>query len=519
MSNFNQSNQKVDRQFNAAGHIIDNRVRVANHKIVHNHIPAPLETIKEAWSITSNWFRNLLPERRDHSSIVQFDTNHHREIERIASERLELAKIDSSRRADAQNRLIQLKEEERTLQKAKFEWEKSVVQENLRLIRNSHDLAIEASRRNHQSITDMHYLPLQGSRDDIIDSLSQDAGKFFIISSPPKVFRDDVQAFKSLEAEIPHELCDAIKKYYGDEMTESVIGYRNIFNGPIDEINASTVGKFIAPTPTLIFHSQVTYQKVIIWITLTLPVVELVASQAQSSEQQFDIKILQDKFSLPAWNWMNLKKELEAEGQDSDATILEIVSTIHLIVALYFCDLYCLKLNPNHIPKLFEFLAEPSFPDHLQAWSEPLKSSLIEAQKKIKEELDRIVALEVNLRQSRTENYSDYSDFSNFPVIGSVIGIIFLFTMCSHQSPNITGGNVGTQSFIAQQQVRTGIIQADRDGKGSARLRVVPDGKIISELLNGTSVVMGEVSSNGKWQRVTTENGKSGWVWADYIQQ
>jgi hypothetical protein len=163
VSNFSQSKQKVGSQFNVVGNNADNRV--TNHNIVNNHIPAPLETIKEAWSITSNWFRNLLPERRDYSSIVQFDPNHHRAIERIASERLELAKINSSRRADAQNRLIQLKEEERTLQEAKFEWEKSVVQENLRLIRNSHNLAIEASRRNHQSITDMHYLPLQGSRD------------------------------------------------------------------------------------------------------------------------------------------------------------------------------------------------------------------------------------------------------------------------------------------------------------------------------------------------------------------
>ena len=340
-----------------------------------------------------------------------------------------------------------------------------------------------------------------------------------IIPSPPKVFRDDVQAFKSLEAEIPHKLCDAIKKYYGDEITKSVIGYRNIFNGPIDEINASTVGKFIAPIPTLIFHSQVTYEKIIIWITLTLPVVELVASQTQPSEQQFDIKILQDKFSLPVWKWMNLKKELEAEGQDSDGTILEIVSTIHLIVALYFCDLYCLKLNPNHTSKLFEFLAEPSFPDRLQVWSEPLKSSLIEAQEKIKEELDGTRALEVNLRQSRSESYGDSSDFFNFPVIGSVIGIIFLFTMCSQQSPNITRGNAGTQSTIAQQQARTGIIRADLDGKGSARLRVVPNGKVIGELVNGTSIVLAEVSSNGQWQRVTTKDGKSGWVWADYIQQ
>ncbi|MFM7448319.1 MAG: SH3 domain-containing protein [Leptolyngbyaceae cyanobacterium] len=522
MSNFDQSKQNVDSQFNA------DKIAVTN--IVNNHIPPPIETIKAVFSTASQWFRSMLPAtRRDYSDIVQFDTKHNEAIRRIDHERLELKKIDSARRADVENRLMQLKEEEGRLQKEKFEWEKSVAQKNLRLIQDSHAIAREDRLKKFQSETDRHYLELQVSRDDVIQILSQDDGKLVIIPSPPEVLRDDLQAFKSLKAEIPAKLKVTIEKYYSG-VTKSVIGYRNIFDAPIKELKAEVVGRFIAPIPTLIFHSQVTHQKIIIYVTLTCPVVKKVSPQTQIAEPQFDIESAPKHFLLPVWDWMNLKKELEAQGQDHDTSsqiILELISTIHLIVALYFCDLYCLNINPRHSPKLFTFLAKPDFPDGLQRWSQPLQSSLMETQKKIKEELDRIHALEIaNLRESHASiSYTDSGDSSNILKIILFFLISLLAARCSQQPPQMTGGNTGTQSSIEKRQS----LQAEparikvpiATGYEGANLRSAPrDGNkfIIGQVRSGEQVTAYEVSPDGQWRRVKLSDGRSGWVANNFVK-
>lgn len=523
MSKFDQSNQFVKNQSNAARDI---------HNIINNHIPSPVETIKAAYSTASKCFQMMLPKGHNHSRTVQFDAEHHRSLERIASERLELAKIDLSHRADAENRLIQLKKEEVELLKEKLKWEKLVAQENFKLIRSSNAIAIkslELKQEELQTGKDMHYLPLQATRDDIIQIFSQDNGKFIIIPSDPEILREDIQAFKSLKAEIPNKLEHTIERYYGKARGKTAIGNRNIFNKSIKETSALVVGKFIAPIPTLIFHSQVTHHNVLISMTLTCPAfkTKTVTSQAKPSEPQFTVDINQETFSLPSWNWMDIKKELELQDQDHDdisQTILDLIVNIHLMVALYFCDLYCLNLDPKHSPKLFEFLKEPDLPHSLQTWAKPLESSLEKTQKKIinrvKKELDKIRVLEAeNIRYSYGGSDTDLGDF--IPAIVSGIGLMFLLAMCNQKFPNVYKSNTSIQNSIEQQQGRTGIIRVNRPDANSAGLRVVPeqDGEVIDMLPNGTPVVSGKVSSNGLWQKVIAKDGKSGWVWAEFIQK
>lgn len=530
MSNFNQSKQNVASQFNA------DRIGVT-HNIINNHIPPPLETIKAAFSSASQWFRNMLPATRsDYSKIVQFDANHNKTMERIEHERLELAKIDSSRRVYVDNKLIELQEEEERLKREKFEWEKLVAQENLRLIKNSQAIAREAQLKKLQSETDRHYLELQVSRDDIIEMLSQDDGKFVIIPSPPEILRDDLQAFKSLHAEIQAKLKVTIEKYYSG-MTKSVIGYRDIFDAPIKESKAEVVGRFIAPIPTLIFHSQVTHQKIIIYVTLTCPLVKKVSPQIQADDSQLDIEdpqcymeIAPQKFLLPMWNWMNLKQEFESQGQDHDTSsqiILELISNIHLIVTLYFCDLYCLNIYPRHSPKLFTFLAEPDFPDSLRKWAEPLQSSLVVVQNQIEEELDRIGASETaKLRQSYgSRSDANLGDFSNVPVIASGIGLILMLAMCSQQSSQMTQDNTTNQSAIEQDQssqaTSARIEIPISTGYKVANLRSAPkngDKFIIGQIRSGAQVTAYELSPDGQWRRVKLLDGRSGWVSSNFVK-
>ena len=520
MSQFNQSNQRVDRQLNAAGNIVNNTI--------NNHIPSPLETVKAAWSTAAQWFRNMLPEtRRNYHNIVQFDVEHNRAMERIAQERLELAEADSSQRAYAENRFIQLKEEEKQLNEERFEWEKAVAQENIRLIRDSHASVLEMSQKKLQAETDK-CLKLEVGRDDIVEILSQEDGKFVVIPSPPKVLRDDLQAFKSLEAEIPYKLKRIIEKYYGGG-TDEIIGCKSIFEHPIGENSASIVGKLIAPIPTLILRSQVVYQHVYIWITITCPVIEPIVSQDQDSEQQFYIDTHHQKdFPLPGWNWMSLKKELEAQGQDCDTssqTILELISTIHLIVTLYFCDLYCLNLNPSHSPKLFVFLAEPSFPDGLRKWTEPLQNLLVEAQKQIEEELSEIYTPEMTEpQQFRSGDYTDLSDLLSIPAVVSVV-LLFLLVMCSQQSPNVPRVSADsqnpTENSQSPQAVATRIEVPISTGFDATNLRSAPkfgDEFIIGQVRTGESVTAYEISPDGQWRRIRLPDGRAGWVASNMVR-
>ncbi len=470
----------------------------------------------------------MLPEtRQNYSSIVQFDAKHNREIERISQERLELSKIDSSRRAYAENRLIQLKEEEKELQAERFEWEKSVARENLRLIRDSHDSVLEINLQKLRIETDK-YLKLQVSSNDIIRIIAKENGKFVIIPSPPEILRGDLEAFKSLKAEIPPKLRRTIEKYYGGG-ERGIVGCKNIFEHPVGETNASVVGDLMSPIPTLILRSQVTHQNVFIWITLTCPVVETIDLQAESSEQEFEVQILQDHFLLPEWNWMNLKKELEAQGQDCDTsnqTILELISTIHLIVTIYFCDLYCLNLNPSEEPKLFSFLKEPNFPNSLRKWAEPLQKSLADAQKQIKEELDRIYASETeSIEQAYTEDYNDYDNFLSAPVVISGIVLLFLFVMCSQQPPNVTGNYTGDQNSVQERQssqsISARIEIPTATGYDATNLRSEPklgDEFIIDQVRNGEQVTAYEMSPDGQWRKIILSDGRSGWVASNMVR-
>ena len=541
MSNFNQSEQNVGNQYNTI------------RDIVHNYVHPPVETIKAAWSFTSKCFQSILPDiRRTYFETVQFDTDENKQEEIIKYKKIEGENIriqlkeeeNQLKREDIElkreeielkKEVIRLKEienelklEENKLQEKRFNWEKSVVQEKLELIRNFHTIDIEKKQKELQNTKDMHYLPLQGCREDIIEFLSQEHGKFVIIPSPPEVLRDDIQAFKSLKAEIPPKLKHIIEKYYDnyDEKTQSVINYKNIFNNHVEELCAATVGKFIAPIPNLIFRSQITNQKVFIWITITCPIIEKIPPETETEtetlENQSIIKIQQKTFLLPEWNWMKIKKEMELQGEDFDTsiqTILDLISSIHLIVTLYFCDLYCLNLNPKHNPKLFSFLNESDFPDSLRTWTIPLQNSLKETQKQIQEELDRIRSLHsTNVKQNHNGSNTEFSNFDNTPVIGFGLALMFLFGMCSQQSTDITKDNTDNQNSIEQGQNRTGIIQVNRRSNNPVNLRVTPNGKIIRTLQNGTPIIVGKFSNNGQWLYITTKDGKSGWVWSKFVK-
>lgn len=521
----NQVSQAARDSIQNQSNIQNNTGSVTNHfqSIVNTFLPS-LSAVKGALTNTSKLFRQIMPAARHNSSedAAKSDADYLAAVNQIAheiSEMSELAETDFSYRTHATERIIQL-------QNDRLLWEKAVIEQNLTLIRNFQTATLEQKYSELQVQVDMHYLPLQVRRDDVLELLYQESGKFVIIPSSPKI-TSDLPVFQSLNREISHELKDAIKKYYASGEIPSPIGYKDIFTGSIGDAHASKIGKLLSPIPTLIFQSEITYQKVFISVTITCPSVELQSLGSDCPLQQ----ILQESFDLKPLNWMSLKKELESQGQDPETinqNILDLIASIHTVVAISFSDLYCLNLNPCHKPKLFDFLDASRFSDILKVWTEPLQNSLRDTQKRIQEELNRLN--EPKIKQSGpTYSFSDtnfdFDDFESAPLIACGLVIMFLFAMCSQQSPQTIGGNTGTQSPIEQRQssqaTSARIEVPISTGYKEANLRSAPTNGnefIIGQVKNGEQIIAYEVSPDGQWRRVKLSDGRSGWVASNFVK-
>lgn len=324
--------------------IQNNSGTVTNHfQSIVNTFLLPLSTVKGALVETSKLFQQIIPTARHHSSedSVKFDDDNYltavRQIAHDMHEMSELAKTDLSYRTHATEKIIQL-------QNDRFSWEKAIVEKNLTIIRHFQAATLEQKRSELQIQTDMHYLPLQVSRDDVLSLLHKESGKFIIIPSSPKI-TSSLQVFQSLNQEISYELKKFIEKYYPSGERIFPIGYKNIFKGPIEEAQAEKIGEFLSPIPTLIFHSEITYQKVFIWVTITCPVMPSVELHNLGSD--YHLQFHQKTFPLEPLNWWTLKRELKCQGQDPEEInqdILDLIASIHTVVAICFSDLYCLSL-------------------------------------------------------------------------------------------------------------------------------------------------------------------------------
>ncbi|PZU94689.1 MAG: hypothetical protein DCE90_14190 [Pseudanabaena sp.] len=489
-----------------------NQGNVTNH--FNSIISFPMEMIGRVFG----WFQNTLPEtKQDYSRVASFEAYYSEKIVQIEQERLELEQLDYSFRAQIAERQFQLQEEIYQLEHNRFQWQKYIAEENLKTIKQSQHLALEESRRRIQIETDMHYLPLQISRDDILEIMLKESGRFIIIPSPPKNLSQEF-IFNSLEEEIKYRLQDVIKRYYSSDTTAYSIGYKNILSDSIQESQAQYIGKFLAPIPNLIFNSKITHQKIFITITITCPV----ANFTSHDNPEISYSMASHEELLPPLNWVKLKRELELQGYSSeliDQGLLELISDVYTVVALCFSDLYCLNLNPFHTPKLFEYLKNSEFSDILDLWTQPLQIYLLDVQKKITEELNRIHQLD-QIRQRYIASHHNSTNFESIQpqIIAVGIIIIFLIGMCGQQSKK------ADKNFITVNSTEEKINQAGRIQINSPDVNYVPlldipdlNGNEISRLQNGTDVVLKESSNDGEWYKVLTKDEKIGWVWHRFV--
>ncbi|MGG6240180.1 SH3 domain-containing protein [Nodosilinea sp. AN01ver1] len=447
MSDFNQNDQKVDRQQNAG-------------KNINNYVNSSFAVIKELVVNVSNLFHGIVPKATsDYSSALELSDYQQRIIE-IESKKLELKKRYIEDEDYYKTQLLQLRQREIHLLTEKLEYEQSVVREKLELTRSYYSEDIDFKKKELQDENDYRYSNLQVSRDSVLEILSQRSGKFIVIPSPLKISCDDLSVSKSFTDETIH----TISKYI-DGIREGAayagISCADIFRDPIGDMVALSVGKFIAPIPTLIFHTKVTHAKILMTVTITCPELRgdfepsdsLINLQADDLEIDPQVDNLQEEFSskfisknyqnpLPELNWRDYQKSLKVEGktpEEVDQAIIDMVSAAHLVVALCFCDLYCFQLNPFHSPQLFTYLLSPEFPCFIRPWADYFRHNLEEVQNQIQEEISRLrIVQEERERFTYTDNSYSSGGFNSGQIAAFGIGGFFLLllAMCSQPASN-----------------------------------------------------------------------------------
>jgi len=481
------------------------------HNTINNIFHLSFETISQK---LDSFFRNTLPESiQNNSTLIEVQTQYSSDLELINQQRLNLEQSRLEYTIDSTERLIWIRQRQIQLQQEEIALKNRFFNQKMNLIKECHDENVRLKLQEIQANWDALNLPLIFSREEAVDFVYQRIGNFCILLAPPKV-PSYIQQFQHLAGDIDHEISNAVEKLFTEGEIHYPIRFYNLFKREILPVEAIRIRDILSPVPTLILSSEITDREV--RISVTYP---------SSSDSNIPHISRDNQIRLEPWDWKVIKAELEAQEitpEDSLFNIRKLIAFFHKILAVYFSDLYCLSIDPYHNPKLFALLDEVNLPDILQTCVHPYRSSLSTIQLRIQEaERRRLEEIERRRKESeiryqeqvqasyKTTSYSS-GDENWSQIVGVGIGLMLLLGFCS-QIPQQSN-----ESVTIRQNV--GTIQAG-GGYSGANLRNAPNGQEISILLNGTSVILGNYSDDGKWRQVTTTDGHTGWVWAELIRQ
>lgn len=445
----------------------------------------------------SSFLQNATPQLVENNpDLIKEQTQYLSELTNISYRQLELTKSRTERMVSIKAEQVQLKKQEISLKSNFFN-------RKTNLIKECHEENIKLKLQEIEATWDSLHLPLIFNRNETINFVRDRVGNLCILLAPPKI-PSYIQGFEHLVGDIDHEINDAITKFFVDNEVHYPIRFYRLFKRDILPPEATLIRDILSPVSTVIFSSEITDREV--RIVITYPTSKNSVNSNISGDNQI---------RLEPWNWKNLQVELEHNGvssEDSIFSIRKLISILHQVLAVYFSDLYCLSIDPYHDPKLFILLGTVNLPNTLSDWASPYRTSLLEIQKQLRErEADINHHQEVN--SYKNIGYSHESDWGFLQVIGVGIAILFGLGFCS-QTPQQQSNRISyQQESVPAAEQSIGIIQAG-DNYSGASLRKFSDAtsQQIKVLSNGTEVMLGDLSSDGKWQKVTTQEGLEGWV-------
>ena len=167
--------------------------------------------------------------------------------------------------------------------------------------------------------------------------------RLLMLVSPPRISKDCPESLhNNLLIQLPNKLRELLAKHYPqNSKLFPVEFYGDYFKRPISDIDVKRLETVLQPVPTAIFYCDITDYEVNFHVGFW---------GVQSSTVAL--------FPIPAWNWEDTKKALQAAGQsekDSLLTIRKIIITVHQLLAAFVADWYYLNIDPNYEPQLFQF--------------------------------------------------------------------------------------------------------------------------------------------------------------------
>ncbi|MBD2425000.1 hypothetical protein [Phormidium sp. FACHB-1136] len=313
-----------------------------------------------------------------------------------------------------------------------------------------HKDIISLKREQIQNEIDYHYWPFNISRSDICDLFLSQTNKLLVLPAPPQISVENPFSthFESIRSKNEYKLDILAKKYYAlSSRNNTVLSDKsdsatclNVFKEPIDKAHAFIFCKNFSGIPLLILNSQINYDEVYIYVTMTSPMQEINSSEEE--DKKF-VSVDPVQFSLAAFNWREVYNSLKVDHDHHECIkqILDAIVTMHEAALVWMSDLYCLRKGWNydsyHDPHFFKYFDEKKTPDYLKSWLEPFHQSLlrlsdyIQAQllKKEKDKQEQLHREQQKTYQEETVTHSGQDGYGAFLSLLGMIGGIILASL------------------------------------------------------------------------------------------
>ena len=495
--------------YNVNGKTIHSLTQGNNNNTIINNFHNSFQALSKG---LKKVFSNILPKTtQESSSLVYLERNY-----ALQREHLDIEKYRLEHEITQANLNYELYQKSVVIQEQELELKAAYFRDKLTLIRECHDTLIQLKLQEFELNWDLHHSPLILSLAKTCAYLQKDPNCLWILFSPVNLLCSS-SSFYSLSTEIDNELEELVNSFYINGSSSSSIAdpirYLQIFKKPIEKFTARDIRNQLSPIPTLTLQSEITDDKVLIYVTHPAPF-----------ESVDDIN---DKcqVTLPAWHWKSIKENLESLGyseEDSLMAVKELIILIHKVIVLYFSDLYLLSLYSYHTPKLFDFLDDSSYSSVLNQWVRPFRTSLQDFQKHVQDRAAQQLHENQNqqpLEYASSSSVIDFEDFQWVPIAIFCFVIMLSLGFCNQQSKRSFPLVVQPINETLYKPERYGTVQITNQNINSVpNLWTEPNGSQKAGQLNhGDRLTVLALSNDEQWYRVQSRDGQKGWIYGEIV--
>jgi formylglycine-generating enzyme required for sulfatase activity len=304
------------------------------------------------------------------------------EILKLERTRLEIDIEIESAKAEREEKLIALKEQDLADRKA-------YSQAYLSVLRQQTQAKIDLVRERIQADFDLKNWSGVLSRDEALKIFEAEAkaGRLLMLVPPPAVVEDELltSSFsKALQTEVRTELQRFFSRYYGEDSLCPVGFYGGYFSQAVFDAEVQQHAMSFSGIPTGLVSAEMTDYQVHFNLNLWGAMSSLSVPLDPFDWEEFRELLVQDEAISDRKSWRLVR---------------QAVVSLYKLCGAFLADIYYLSVNPLHEPQLFALESELK-----PLWSEELAAQLREIQERcLAEYLEELRAQQEQVRQQEEE--------------------------------------------------------------------------------------------------------------------